>query len=170
MEKPPPSLNRAQPASYEGRNTYLGMKGNVMRSLKSFAASALVIAATCGVATAQVAPTQVLPEGRLYVFHSKAAGSCPALDWHIVVGSDNTLSGMIAWNDMKDMARAKGTISVNKTFRMTATEVGGAARTAEITGEINQLGWFIANIKGNNIDCKRVSIPFYPGNFGGGGG
>jgi len=141
-----------------------------MLSVKSLIAGALAIAATCGVASAQVAPTQILPEGRLYVFHSRANGTCPELDWHIVVGTDNTLAGMIAWNDMKDMARASGTISANKTFQMTATEVGGMARHAQITGVINALGWFIADIDGPGVKCKRVTVPFYPGNFGGGGG
>jgi hypothetical protein len=32
-----------------------------------------------GVAFVQV------PEGRIYVLHSAAAGACPSLDWHIVV-------------------------------------------------------------------------------------
>src|ERR1700691_6208985 len=92
---------------------------------------ALAIAATCGAASAQS-----LPDGRIYVFHSKAAGGCPALDWHVVVGAGNSLSGMIAWNDMKSMAKATGSLGADKTFKMTAKEVGGAGRTATVDGQV----------------------------------
>jgi hypothetical protein len=37
--------------------------------------SALALTASLGVASAQV-----FPEGRVYMFHSRAQGSCPALD------------------------------------------------------------------------------------------
>jgi hypothetical protein len=61
-----------------------------MFSAKVISASALAIAATCGVASAQ----ESLPEGRIYVFHSSAPqAGCHALDWHLVVGADNTLVG-----------------------------------------------------------------------------
>jgi hypothetical protein len=40
---------------------------------------------------------QQLPPGRVYVFHSTAQSSCPALDWHVVLTEDGTLDGVIAW-------------------------------------------------------------------------
>ena len=139
-----------------------------MFSVRTLAAGALIFAAACGMAAAQVAPTQILPEGRLYVFHSNPQGECPGLDWHILVGNNNSLSGMIGWDNMQHIAHASGTISPNHTFQMTAKEVGGESREAQITGSINQLGWFIANIDGPGVKCKRVSVPFYQGGFGGG--
>lgn len=141
-----------------------------MLSVRNLAASALALAVTCGAAYAQMTPDQILPDGRLYVFHSKAEGKCPPLDWHIVVGPENTLSGMIAWDNMAHMAKASGTISRSRAFQMTATEVGGAGRKAEITGQVNQAGWIIADINGPGVECKHVSIPFYVGTFGGGSG
>ena len=72
---------------------------------KLIATSAIAITATCGVASAQG-----MPEGRVYTFHSTAQAGCPALDWHVVVGANGTLQGMIAWNDMKQMAHASGTV------------------------------------------------------------
>lgn len=141
-----------------------------MFSVKTLATSALVIAATCGVAAAQMTPTEILPEGRLYVFHSKAQGGCPELDWHIVVGHNNALSGMIGWDDMQHIARATGAYApTSRTFEMNAKEVGGEAREAKITGSINALGWFIANIDGPGVKCSRVTVPFYSGTFAGGG-
>ena len=43
-----------------------------------------------GVAVAQV------PQGRIYVLHSPAAGACPSLDWHVVVEPTDIRAGMIA--------------------------------------------------------------------------
>src|SRR6516225_835723 len=74
---------------------------------KTMIAAGLAIAATCGVASAQA-----LPAGRVYTFHSTPQGSCPALDWHVVVQSNGDLSGMIAWNNMQSMARATGTVNM----------------------------------------------------------
>ena len=78
-----------------------------MVSPKMIAASVLAIAATCGAASAQ----GVAPPGRVYAFHSQASGQCPALDWHVVVGPNNTLSGMLAWDDMKAMAHVTGSVT-----------------------------------------------------------
>jgi hypothetical protein len=126
---------------------------------KVIAATAIVIATMSGSAFAQ--------EGRVYVFHSKAAGGCPGLDWHVVQGAGGSLSGMIAWDDMKSMARATGTV-VNQQVKMTATEVGGQNRTATVDGRATP-GGFAVNIKGPNFECKGITIPFYTGSAGTGG-
>ena len=89
-----------------------------MKVYKSMIAAGVAMAAICGVASAQV------PDGRVYTFHSRANAGCPALDWHVVAGPNNTLDGMIAWDDMKAMAHAVGTINPTaRTFTMTAHEV-----------------------------------------------
>jgi hypothetical protein len=123
---------------------------------KTMIAAGLAIAATCGVASAQA-----LPGGRVYTFHSKAQGSCPALDWHVVAESNGDLSGMIAWNNMQQMARATGTVNMaNRTFSMNAVEVGGQGRTATVTGTVRQDGWLVANINGPNVACTGVTVPW----------
>src|ERR1700719_1752877 len=53
---------------------------------------------------------QQLPPGRVYVFHSTAQSSCPALDWHVVLTPDGTLDGVIAWNSMQSLAHASGSL------------------------------------------------------------
>jgi hypothetical protein len=127
-----------------------------MISMKMIAAGALAIATTGGVAAAQT-----VPEGRVYAFHSKAAGGCPVLDWHVVVGANNALTGMISWDEMKSMAKVSGAIGADRTFKMSATEVGGAGRTAAVDGQVRADGWLVANIKGPNVDCKGIAVPFY---------
>jgi len=121
------------------------------------AASALALAATCGVASAQG-----LPEGRIYAFHSKAQAGCPALDWHLVVGANNTLSGMLAWDNMKNMATVSGSVNMaTRTFQMAGKRVGGTGSGATITGTVEQSGWLVANIKGANVNCQGIKVPWY---------
>jgi hypothetical protein len=87
-----------------------------------------------GVAVAQV------PQGRIYVLHSPAAGACPSLDWHVVVEPNDILAGMIAWDDMKTMARATGKVDrPNHTFTMTAVEMGGRAEPPLLMGRSERM-------------------------------
>ncbi|HSZ88806.1 MAG TPA: hypothetical protein VK822_05460 [Acetobacteraceae bacterium] len=129
-----------------------------MFSMKLIAASALAVAATCGVASAQT-----VPEGRVFVFHSKPTGTCPALDWHIVVGANNTLEGMIGWDDMKSMAKVTGSIGANRTFKMAGTRVSGGPGQggATIDGQVRQDGWMVANIHGPRVDCQGIQVPWF---------
>ena len=120
------------------------------RWITAIAVGALSASAACGMAWAQASV------GSVYVFHSKAMGGCPSLDWHVVVGPNNTLAGMIAWDDMKAMAHATGTMGGGK-FTMTAKEVGGQGRTATVDGTV-AAGWLVANIKGPSVDCKDIKV------------
>jgi hypothetical protein len=136
-----------------------------MTMSKLLAAAALAFAASLSIAVAQV------PEGRVYIFHSKPAGACPALDWHVVVGAGGSLSGMIAWDDMKAMAKATGSVNQQtRTFTMNATEVGGQGRKATIDGQVRQDGWLIANVKAPNVTCTGITVPFYTAPPSGGSG
>lgn len=115
-----------------------------------------------GVAVAQV------PQGRIYVLHSPAAGACPSLDWHVVVEPNDILAGMIAWDDMKTMARATGKVDrPNHTFTMTAVELEGQGRTATVDGKVGKNGTIIANINGPNVTCKSVTVRTYRAPAGG---
>jgi hypothetical protein len=120
-------------------------------------AGAVVVAAACNLALAQ----QVAPEGRVYVFHSPKTGPCPEADWHIVVGPNNTLNGMVGWGSMKSVANLSGSISPNRTFKMEGKEVGGQGRSATITGQLRGDGWLVANVKGPSIDCKNIDVPWF---------
>ena len=121
------------------------------------AAGAVAVTATCNMAQAQ----QIVPEGRVFVFHSRPAGQCPALDWHVVSGENNTLNGMVAWNNMRSMANVSWAISPDRTFRMNGKEVGGQGRTAVITGVLRTDGWMTANVKGQNLDCQGITVPWF---------
>ena len=135
------------------------------KAARMITGSVLVLGSMCSLASAQ----NVAPEGRIYVFHSKPTGTCPALDWHVVVGASNALGGMIAWDNMKAMANVTGSFKPDGTYAMTAKEEGGRQRTATVTGKLKGDGWLTANIKGPNIDCPNIDIPwFVPPPQGGG--
>ena len=128
-----------------------------MKTATFVMSSCALLAASAGT----IARAQPLPEGTVYVFHSAARGGCPALDWHIVSGADGQLQGMISWNDMKSMAHATGTIDQSRNFKMTATEVGGAERTATVTGKAESNGFLTADIVGPGVDCKGITVPIW---------
>lgn len=105
-----------------------------------------------------------LPEDRMYVLHSKAVGGCPSLDWHITVEPSGVLSGLIAWDNLKSIARAAGTVDrQSRTFSMTATEIGGRARKAKIDGHIRGDGSMVATLRGERINCSAIVVPSYAG-------
>ena len=127
-----------------------------------FATISAVLAsiAVCGGAIAQ---QQEPPPNRVYSLHSRATGSCPALDWDIGIDDvRKTLTGLIAWgDDMEHVARVRGTFN-GDSFQMTAHEVGGENRTAEVSGYLRKPDYhLISSIKGPNISCENITIPWY---------
>jgi hypothetical protein len=128
-----------------------------MRVGNMIAATIVAGAATCGVASAQTPG--------MYVLHSRAAGGCPALDWHVALdptASGDNLSGVIGWDNMKHIARVSGVLNPNtRLFNMTATEVGGEGRTAKIDGQLRLDGWMTANVTGPEVNCTNVTVPYY---------
>ncbi len=110
-------------------------------------------------------------KGGLYAFHTRAAGGCPGLDWHITVEPNGGLVGFVAWDQMKHMARLVGSINKDRTFKMDAQEVGGTGRKATVQGTAS--GDYInASIDGSGTACDKqlLQIPRVVGGLDGGGG
>jgi len=121
---------------------------------KLMALSALIFGAFLSPVSAQ------MPEGSVYVLHSRAHGGCPSLDWYVVVEAGGTLAGMIAWDDMKTMTKAFGRVDrPHHTFSMIATEIQGQKRTATVEGKVESDGRIVANIKGPNVTCTAIAVP-----------
>lgn len=122
----------------------------------------VVAAALSAGAMLNMAQAQVPAPGTLFALRSAAQGACPALDWHVVVGENGTLSGMLSWNNMKTMARLVGTTNAEHQFSMTATEIGGEGKTATITGQRRPRdGWLMADVNGPGIACKQIEVPIF---------
>jgi hypothetical protein len=108
----------------------------------------------------------------LYAFHTgPVVGGCPGLDWHITLGPDNTLTGFVAWDQGKHMARLAGSMNKDRTFEMDAQEVGGTGRKATVKGSAggNTINAVI-NGSGTACDGNNLAIPRVVGGLGGGGG
>jgi hypothetical protein len=124
------------------------------RIIAAFAVGALVAAAMDGSASAQTA-------GQIFAFHSQPAGDCPGLDWYLVVRENGKLLGMVGWNDMRSVARLAGTIDAKKSFHVSATEIGATGKTVAVDGQFGRDGWITANVKGPDVDCKNIRVPWF---------
>ena len=110
----------------------------------------------------------------IYVLHSWATSTCPAMDWHVTLdptATGNNVSGIIGWGEgMQHIARVAGRINPNtRFFEMTATEVGGESRTAKIDGQLRLDGWLTADVTGDAFTCKSITVPYYVPPLGGAG-
>jgi hypothetical protein len=73
-----------------------------------------------------------LDPGRVLTFHSEPSNGCPGLDWHVVIGPNHRLTGFIAWDHMKDIARVDGTADVDGKFQLALQPVNGTAAPARL--------------------------------------
>jgi len=117
-----------------------------MKSVRRLVAVAACALAPGAFTQAKAQQVPNLPAGRVYSFHSQSSGACPSLDWHVVLGSDNRLSGFIARDNMSNLFRVSGAVGPDSTFHLNGKEVGGAGRTATVDGQVRQDGWMVADI------------------------
>jgi hypothetical protein len=123
---------------------------------------------------------KMLPGDRLYVLHSDAVGTCPSMLWHIIVGQDGVISGLIAWDNRKTVAAVAGAIVPNinvernatqpanpeprqaQEYEMMVTEIGGQNRIANVTGTIEPNGWMNATaVEGSGVSCHSIRVPLF---------
>jgi hypothetical protein len=101
--------------------------------------------------------------GRVYTLHIRAFQGCPSLDWHLVVGENHTLSGMIAVDNMKTMYRVAGSYEPGKSFRLDGHQVDGNG-TGAINGKIEPTGIMSATLGGLPVGSacqgRTVYVPW----------
>ena len=111
-----------------------------------FLAAAVLSAVAWNAAVAQPAPAY-LKEGAVYSVHSIAQHGCPTLDWHIWVGPQDTLQGMISTEGVTPNAYAvKGAIGPNRTFHLDGKQIGGAGATGSVDGTVRDDGTLVATM------------------------
>ena len=123
---------------------------------RTLATVTVIAAAIAGGAAHAQAPAA---KERVFSFHSDATSmSCPSLDWHVVVATNYTVTGMIGWQDMGAIARVTGSMDPKtKTYQLTANEVGGS-RTATITGKIISPDHITANVMAPGVNCQNLQV------------
>jgi hypothetical protein len=109
------------------------------------------------VASAQVTGQAFV--GKVYAFHTKVVVGCPALDWHVVIGENNTLFGVTGLEDMKTMFAVTGTFDASRKFHLDGKEIGGP-RTAALNGVVRENGVMVATLGGLPVGsaCQGKSV------------
>lgn len=135
---------------------------NSMTKSSAMLAGALLLGGAWSGAFAQNTPTPggMPVEGTVYSTHSPAKDGCPALDWHVAVGPNRTLSGMVATDNMKDVWRMNGSLLPDRKFHLDGHEVGGAQRTGTVDGQVQPNGALVmtlGNITGSS-PCNNKTI------------
>lgn len=128
------------------------------------------------------ARAQQAPEGSVYTTHTPPTGGCPALDWHIAVGPNHTLTGMVGVEGMEDIWKMTGSSTPDRHFHLDGQELGGKQRTGTVDGTVDAKGRLVltmANISGGPSPCNNKTIylrwfrngnAWNPNSVAGGGG
>ncbi len=142
------------------------MKSGILVS--TLATGTLLAGAAWNGASAQV----VMPEGRIYAFHSPAQSGCPAVDWHLVAGANNTISGMASWNNMKTVATLSGSVNpTTRKFELVGKEVAPPNKSTTLTGTVRADGWLVIDIgpiAGSTCSNKEIKVQWFAPQPGGG--
>jgi hypothetical protein len=127
------------------------------------AVTAAALLSCVGLNAARAQATGQTYVGRVYTLHIKSFQGCPSLDWHIVVGENHTLSGMIAVDNMKTMYRVVGSYEPGKSFRLDGHQVDGNG-TGAINGKIEPTGIMTATLGGLPVGSacqgRTVYVPW----------
>ena len=111
-----------------------------------------------------------LTQGRVLTFHSETANGCPGLDWHVVVGANNQLSGIIAWDNMKDVSRVIGVADKEGKFHLDLQPINGVGNTGTVDGQFpDHNGWLTAHVMGAGCPTEDVKVAWSNTNTPSGG-
>jgi hypothetical protein len=97
--------------------------------------------------------------GEVLSFHSEGSGECPNLDWYLVVGANKQLTGLIAWDDMKNVARVSGSFAEDGKFHLALQPVDGSASKGSVDGQLPEYtGWLTASVTGAGCPHQQVQV------------
>lgn len=141
-----------------------------MKTMAWTACGILAFVAACAPTdppAAPAAPAASLPQlinptdGSVYSFSTRKSGTCPNLEWHVVVRDGSSLGGVISWDNERRVARVSGRLNPDRSFQMTATEVNGRGK-ATITGQVLADGRMSARISGAGCESRLIEVPLRP--------
>jgi hypothetical protein len=116
-------------------------------------------------------------EGTVFTVHAPHNGDCPSLDWHVWVGPNGTLSGIVSTDKTTHIWRVTGQLGPNQTFHLDTRQVGEQGKTGSLDGQVQPNGALVAKmgpISGGPSKCgeKTFYIKWFrhgdPGNGAGG--
>jgi hypothetical protein len=96
---------------------------------------------------------------RLYATSSPAKGSCPNMDWHIVVHSDKTVNGLVSWDASQHIVHLTGTMDDHGAIKLKAAGTG-PNKADTVTGTLDG-NVLTARISGTGTPCdnETMSVP-----------
>ena len=92
----------------------------------------------------------------LYATSAPAKGSCPSMDWHIVVHSDKTVNGMVSWDGSQHLVHLTGTMDDHDALKMNAVDPG-SNKSDTVTGTIEG-NVLKAHINGTGTACDNETM------------
>ena len=99
---------------------------------------------------------QTSAKDTLYDARTQPQGSCPAMDWHVVVHPDKSVNGVIGWDNFKHIAHIATTLDGHGAFKANATEQGGASHSVNGTVDPKAIR---ADISGAGCDHETLAVP-----------
>jgi hypothetical protein len=141
-----------------------------------------LLLALCASATARAdIPTAYsFQPGTLLSTHAPPTTTCPLSEWHLLIGTRNTVQGTIEAMGTNKVWSLSGTYDSHGTFHLSGQEVDGAGRTAAVDAQVQSDGSMIFKMTniGDPSECYnrtvylflfRNSNDFCEGCGGGGG-
>jgi len=121
--------------------------------------STVVVAGLVMMGLAETATALEPTRGEVLSFHSEGSGECPNLDWHLVVGANKQLTGLIAWDDMKNVARVSGSFVEDGKFHLALQPMDGSASKGSVDGQLPEYtGWLTASVAGAGCAHQQVQV------------
>jgi len=114
-----------------------------------------------------IAVSEVPYNKGLYSFHTDELGACPGLDWHVTLGPDGKLTGMVSWDGMKRLAKLQGNIQPDGHLTMNAQEVGGSGTATVVGSATGNFLTLTINGTGGPCDGKTVQVGRNTPGYGG---
>ena len=133
----------------------------MVSTLKNAAIMAALVSGAAWLAAPARAASFPPTEGTVYTTISPATAGCPELTWHVRVGPNHTLTGMVGRDGMREIWRVTGTFKDDHSFQLHGQELGGAQRTGDVNGYVREsdgsLDFTVGNISGPST-CNNKSV------------
>jgi hypothetical protein len=133
----------------------------MVSKLKNAAVAAALISGAVWLAAPAQAANWPPVEGTVYTTTSPATNGCPELTWHVRVGPNNSLTGMVGRDGMNEIWKVTGSYKADHSFHLNGQELGGAQRTNTVDGYVREsdgsLIFTVGNMTGPST-CNNKSV------------
>jgi hypothetical protein len=123
--------------------------------------AAALISGTAWMASPAQCAAPLPEEGTVLSTLSPAVNGCPALNWVVEVGPNNTLNGTVSQMGKRDVWQVTGSFKADRSFHLDGKELDGAQRTGAVDGYVRDsdgsLVFTVGDISGPST-CNNRSV------------